>query len=156
MTTLLREMRRCFHISLISLTITSVGMGVLQWLVFSRGGGAQNWIYRFASTGHPRLSKSLEALNELSALRRIDYIWQTVINSPRNHLYSAIGLINSPDSIYFYGSSGRVGWWCDVRDCLVFALGTVAVYVPVLVLAAWIQARMRTSSFMSSRGSAGA
>jgi hypothetical protein len=118
-------------------------MGALQWLVFARGGGAQNWVYRLATGGHQRASETLAAVNESPVLRSIDRVWQSVISAPRNRLYTAIGIINSPDSIYFYGTSERVGWWPDFRDWLVFSFGTVVVYLPVLLTVAWMQARMR-------------
>lgn len=151
MTTSNYEVWRCVRRWLGVFTFISLVMGALQWLVFARGGGAQNWVYRLADSEHLRASETLRKVNEAAVLRSIDRVWQTVISAPRNHLYAAVGIINSPDSIYFYGTSERAGWWPDFRDWLVFSLGTVAVYLPVLLAVAWMQARMRMRSLHSRR-----
>ena len=116
-------------------------MGALQWLVFERGGGAQSWIFRLAEGGHPRASATLAAVNESVLLRFVDRLWQRGLNAPRNYLYAALGIIDSPDALYFYGASNRVGWWPDVRDWLLFSAGTVIVYAPLLLFAAWMRRR---------------
>lgn len=143
MTTLNLEVLRAFRRWAVAFTVLCLVMGVIQWLVFSRGGGAQNWVYWFAVGGHQRASETLAVVNEAKALRQVDHVWQSLVNAPRNQLFVALGVMNSVDSIYFYGASERVGWWPDVRDWLVFSLGTVVVYLPLLFVAAWLQARRK-------------
>jgi hypothetical protein len=118
-------------------------MGALQWLVFSRGGGAQSSVYRLDANGYRGASEILSVANESVVLRSIDRVWQTVINAPRNHILAAVGIIKSPDSIYFYGTSERIGWLPDFRDWLVYSLATVVVYLPLLLSVAWVQVRVR-------------
>jgi len=126
---------------LLIFSIISLAMGAIQWMAFSRGGAAQDWAYRLSATGHPRAGRILASINDSATLRFIDRIWQSWINAPRNHLFARLGLIHSPDSIYFYGASERIGWWPDVRDGLLFAAGTVLVYWPLLLIAAVLRAR---------------
>jgi hypothetical protein len=151
MTTLDPETRRYFRLWLTLFILVSLAMGGLQWLVFARGGGAQNPVYRLSASGHPRSSSILEAINESVVLRALDRAWQSLINAPRNHLFSAIGIINTPDAIHFYGTSERPGWWPDVRDFLVFSAGTVVVYIPILFMGAWMQARIRLGRSQTRR-----
>lgn len=121
------------------LIVISFAMSILQWLAAPEGSGASGWGHALQQLGHPRVGRVLSWLSDVEPFRTISRFCERVINAPRNALLHELGYLQRTDTVYFYGGSHDL-LTDDWRAILMFTIGTVVVYLP-LVLAIALRPR---------------
>ena len=125
-------MLRSFARWLLLLLILSFAMAVLQWLGAPEGSGASAWAQASWQLGWPTVGAILRSVRSMEAVGIISTALERTINAPRDELLHDLGYLEQRDATYFYATAHRP-FIDDGRSVLMFALGTVAVYLPLIV-----------------------
>jgi hypothetical protein len=114
------------------LVVISFAMAVVQWLAAPEGYGASGWGNALPQIGHPKLGEMLSSLSSVRAFGVVSGVCERVINAPRNHLLHDLGYLYQSESTYFYATPHRL-FTDDWRSVLMFGIGTVVVYFPLII-----------------------
>jgi hypothetical protein len=114
------------------LAVISFAMAILQWLAAPEGDGASGWGNALPQVGHPKLGEMLRSLSSVRTFGAVSGVCERVINTPRNHLLHDLGYLSQSESTYFYATPHRL-FTDDWRSVLMFGIGTVVVYLPLII-----------------------
>jgi hypothetical protein len=130
------------------LMIIALVMSIGQWLTAPEGNGADAWSHALLDRGHESAASTLRVARAVGEVRLISAIVNSPINAPRDRLLRALGYMKTENAHFFYATPHRL-FSDDWRAILMFALGTFAVYFPLVLFFAAL--RMK-SSRSKSRG----
>jgi hypothetical protein len=81
----------------------------------------------------------IERAAQIPGLGRIDYLWQFVVNAPRNWVLRKTGIGPGANIRVWESTTWEpTGWRSPIQNSIILALATVVIYSPVLVLLAFV------------------
>lgn len=130
-------MRRRGRSVIVWSVVAVVGMAIVQFLV------ADAWnigdlLYR---NGHRVIAMGFLAFARIPGLSGINWFWQSVMNYPRNVILGAVGIVSPMATENPWAVTDRAGWGPPLRDATWLLVGSLVLYLPIIVFLGRLRTR---------------